>query len=228
MRSQVVHACGARTSAVRTGAELRAVLAEGLALRSTVETQANPISSRSHAICALRFGAADGAAAADGGEGGRAEATLRLVDLAGSERNYETHQMASREFARDSAAINKGLMALKDCFHAAARARGAKPAPGEAAPPSAAAPVRGRIPYRSAMLTRVLRGCFADADHRTAIVAAVAPGAESILHTLNTMVRAPRCCPSPLPLLPSLPPSTHTHTHTSSPTRPPPPFPPPL
>ena len=217
MRSQVVHACGARTSAVRTGAELRAVLAEGLALRSTVETQANPISSRSHAICALRFGTPDGAAAADG-EGGRAEATLRLVDLAGSERNYETHQMASREFARDSAAINKGLMALKDCFHAAARARGAKPAPDGAAPPSAAAAVRGRIPYRSAMLTRVLRGCFADAEHRTAIVAAVAPGAESILHTLNTMVRPPPTLLTPHHA--AAPPSIHTHTpsppHTPS------------
>jgi hypothetical protein len=215
MQCQVVHACGARTSAVRTGAELRAVLAEGLALRSTVETQANPISSRSHAICALRFGAADGAAAAAEGAGGRAEAILRLVDLAGSERNYETHQMASREFARDSAAINKGLMALKDCFHAAARARGAKG--GGAAPPSATAPGRGRIPYRSAMLTRVLRGCFADADHRTAIVAAVAPGAESILHTLNTMVRPPllrRCCPAPPPLLPLRPPSLHPQPHT--------------
>lgn len=219
MRSQVVHACGARTSAVRTGAELRAVLAEGLALRSTVETQANPISSRSHAICALRFGAADGAAAVDGGEGGRAEGfTLRLVDLAGSERNYETHQMASREFARDSAAINKGLMALKDCFHAAARARGTKPAPGGTAPPSAAAAVRGRIPYRSAMLTRVLRGCFADAEHRTAIVAAVAPGAESILHTLNTMVRPPPTLLTPHHA--AAPPSIHTHTpsppHTPS------------
>ena len=218
MRSQVVHACGARTSAVRTGAELRAVLAEGLALRSTVETQANPISSRSHAICALRFGTPDGAAV-DGGEGARVEGfTLRLVDLAGSERNYETHQMASREFARDSAAINKGLMALKDCFHAAARARGAKPASGGAAPPSAAAAVRGRIPYRSAMLTRVLRGCFADAEHRTAIVAAVAPGAESILHTLNTMVRPPPTLLTPHHA--AAPPSIHTHTpsppHTPS------------
>ena len=226
MRSQVVHACGARTSAVRTGAELRAVLAEGLALRSTVETQANPISSRSHAICALRFGAADGAAAADGGEGGRAEATLRLVDLAGSERNYETHKMASREFARDSAAINKGLMALKDCFHAAARARGARPGPGGAAPPSTAPLGRGgRIPYRSAMLTRVLRDCFADADHRTAIVAAVAPGAESILHTLNTMVRPPPTLLTPHHA--AAPPSIHTHTpsppHTPSSPSPSPP-----
>ena len=37
------------------------------------------------------------------------------------------------------------------------------------------------------MLTRVLRNCFEDDTHRTAIVAAVAPGAESVIHTLNTL-----------------------------------------
>ena len=68
-----VHACGAKTSVVVSGDELRATLAQGLAMRSTVQTQANPISSRSHAICSLTFQAS-----------GR---TLRIVDLAGSERN---------------------------------------------------------------------------------------------------------------------------------------------
>lgn len=37
------------------------------------------------------------------------------------------------------------------------------------------------------MLTRVLRNCFEDDTHRTAIVAAVAPGAESVIHSLNTL-----------------------------------------
>ena len=37
------------------------------------------------------------------------------------------------------------------------------------------------------MLTRVLRNCFEDDQHRTAIIAAVAPGAESVIHTLNTL-----------------------------------------
>jgi len=44
-----------------------------------------------------------------------------------------------------------------------------------------------RIPYRASMLTRVLRDCFADESHRTAIVAAVAPGSQSVIHTLNTL-----------------------------------------
>ena len=64
-----------KPTTVRTGSELRATLADGLAARSTVETQANPISSRSHAICVLRFLEAGGHARGT---------TLRLVDLAGS------------------------------------------------------------------------------------------------------------------------------------------------
>lgn len=54
--------------------------------------------------------------------------------------------------------------------------------------PAAAAPVPVvRVPYRANVLTRVLRNCFEDDSHRTAIVAAVAPGAESVIHTLNTL-----------------------------------------
>eukprot|EP00966_Prymnesium_polylepis_P258820 5977611-Prymnesium_polylepis.1 len=45
-----VHARGAKAAVVRTGEELRSVLRAALAMRSTVETEANPISSRSHAI----------------------------------------------------------------------------------------------------------------------------------------------------------------------------------
>ena len=124
--NDVTHACGAVSATVTSGAELRETLERGLAMRSTVETQANPISSRSHAICVLKFG---GGGTAGGGAAGRGAATsatgatLRLVDLAGSERNYETHYEKTREFQRESAAINKSLMALKDCFREAARAR---------------------------------------------------------------------------------------------------------
>ena len=68
---EVVHARGCRRAVVASGVALKALLADALALRSTVATQANPISSRSHAICGIEWGG-----------GGR----IRLVDLAGSER----------------------------------------------------------------------------------------------------------------------------------------------
>ena len=173
--NDTVHARGATTCTVHSGRELRRVLADGLALRSTVETQANPISSRSHAVLSLRFSSSGN--------------MLRLVDLAGSERNYETHHMTSRDFQRESAAINKGLMALKDCFRAAARSRAAVQGAGMVGEPNAATATKPaiRVPYRGSMLTRVLRDCFADERHRTALLAAVAPGAESVIHTFNTL-----------------------------------------
>ncbi|KAJ1628207.1 P-loop containing nucleoside triphosphate hydrolase protein, partial [Pavlovales sp. CCMP2436] len=67
------HVLGATVRAVANGAELLDTMARGLALRSTEQTERNPLSSRSHAVCVVRFT----------GSG----KVLRLVDLAGSERN---------------------------------------------------------------------------------------------------------------------------------------------
>lgn len=232
---ETVHARGARTVVVRSGEELRHALAGALALRSTLATEANAVSSRSHAVCALRFLEAEQAEPvaptpgdATGGGGVQSPAsrpaalkpgrTMRLVDLAGSERNYETHHMTSREFQRESVAINQGLMALKDCFREAARLRREvvavnepqvwqhPPGSGPVAVPRREAVERSpdcsqtsiqqrlarpaeatRMPYRASMLTRVLRSCFADPAHRTSVVATVAPGAQSVLHTLSTL-----------------------------------------
>eukprot|EP01039_Chlorochromonas_danica_P002597 gene2597-2840_t len=77
------------------------VLDEALKLRSSLQTERNPISSRSHAVCILDLGP------------GR----LTLVDLAGSERNYETVLMTAAQH-KESAEINLALMALKECFRA--------------------------------------------------------------------------------------------------------------
>mmetsp|Transcript_32325 Transcript_32325/g.70847 ORF Transcript_32325/g.70847 Transcript_32325/m.70847 type:complete len:604 (-) Transcript_32325:560-2371(-) len=159
-----VHVRGAATTTASTGDELASVLDGGLALRSTLATEANPMSSRSHAILAVTFTSS-----------GR---TLRLVDLAGSERNYETHYMSSRQFQLESAAINTALMSLKRCLHAAAERRDIADAARRAAV---------RIPYRASNLTRVLRDCFEDECHLTSVLAAVSPAAASTIHTLNTM-----------------------------------------
>ncbi len=91
------------------------VLADGMDLRSSQQTERNPLSSRSHAVCTLKFTTrGDGDKNESGGE-----SFIRLVDLAGSERNYETLKMAAREHM-ESADINTALMSLKDCFRAAA------------------------------------------------------------------------------------------------------------
>ena len=88
------------------------VLSDGMELRSSQETERNPLSSRSHAVCTLKFTNKDRDEAGE-------ESFIRLVDLAGSERNYETLKMSAKEHM-ESADINTALMSLKDCFRAAA------------------------------------------------------------------------------------------------------------
>lgn len=150
-----VHLRGQRTLCLEKAQGLLESLSTALSLRSSEETERNPLSSRSHAICVLRF---------CGGE-------LRLVDLAGSERNYETTQMTAQQH-RESAKINKSLMALKDCFRArAAEQRGEKV----------------RQPFRASRLTQVLKECFVEVSHRTVIIATVSPAATDVIHTVNTL-----------------------------------------
>jgi Kinesin motor domain len=115
--------------------ELFEVLRRAIKLRSSEETERNPISSRSHAVCVVKLlssssssshksvslSPGDSSKSSIAGtksssivsEGGK----LTFVDLAGSERNYETIKMTAAQH-RESADINFSLMALKDCFRA--------------------------------------------------------------------------------------------------------------
>jgi len=156
-KDEKVHARGIITKTVAMGKanseqQFNYILEPALALRSVEVTERNPISSRSHAVCRVKF--------SSGGE-------LTVVDLAGSERNYETIQMTPRQH-RESAEINKALMALKDCI----RAQHEK---------------KLKAPYRANLLTRVLRDCFVDEAHTTTIIATVSPTTTDCFHTLNTL-----------------------------------------
>ena len=120
------------------------------------------------------------AAEADGSS--RVVGQLMLVDLAGSERNYETTKMTAQQH-KESAQINLSLMALKECFRAYHHnsTSGARPV---------------RVPYRSSVLTRILRGCFTDPrSHRTAVVATLSPSPIDIQHTLNTLDHVVKMAP---------------------------------
>ncbi|KAJ8610487.1 hypothetical protein CTAYLR_007764 [Chrysophaeum taylorii] len=133
---------------------LDAALRRGLALRASQRTERNDESSRSHAVVRCE-------------RNGRC---VFLIDCAGSERRWETMQTKDKAMARESAAINLSLMALKDCFRAAAEDR--------------------RLPFRSSTLTRILRPCFDPTRTRVAIVATLSPDVEDIIHSTHTLVLA--------------------------------------
>jgi len=152
---------GQRIVSLPAAKGLAEVLQEALQFRASETTERNAASSRSHAVCTLQFG-------------GNASGVLRLVDLAGSERNFETTQMTAQQH-RESAGINASLMVLKDCFRAhAANQRGE----------------RMLMPFRRSRLTRVLRDCFVDSSHRTAVIATISPASSDVIHTVNTLRHA--------------------------------------
>lgn len=157
------HLRGAKRESVGVGnggaAAMQAVLGKALELRASEATERNAASSRSHAILVVWL------------KGG---GMLRFVDLAGSERNYETEKMTGAQH-RESADINKSLMALKDCFSAhAALKRGEK----------------ARPPYRASRLTQCLRDCFEDSEHRFTLIATISPASSDVIHTVNSLLHA--------------------------------------
>ena len=137
--NEQVHARGAKElklASASTG-EVMEVLRDALLLRSTMPTERNKLSSRSHAICCVRLytrpdgspvassnastvsltcdHATDSSIENNADEVKAYSSKLTIVDLAGSERNYETVSMTAADH-RDSAEVNTSLMTLKDCF----------------------------------------------------------------------------------------------------------------
>lgn len=174
---EVVHAVGAQSTDLQRPYTLnmRPVLADALRLRSSEVTERNLLSSRSHAICSFHVG----------------PGVLTLVDLAGSERNYETTQMTPAQH-RESADINWSLMALKECFRAnyylsRGETHRSHPRFADKVVPRSVATTKVRAPYRTHMLTRILRSCFEEPSHRSVIIATVSPTPTDLEHTLNTL-----------------------------------------
>lgn len=91
---------------VSTPQELLSLVEDGLLNRTTHATEANDVSSRSHAICQIFF--RDKLT-------GKVRGKLTLVDLAGSERGTDTKQH-NRQRRTESSEINTSLLALKECI----------------------------------------------------------------------------------------------------------------
>lgn len=142
--------------------------------RTTHATEANDVSSRSHAICQILF---------RDRYTGNMRGKLSLVDLAGSERGGDT-KSHNRQRRTESSEINTSLLALKECIRAI----------GDSA--------STHVPYRQSKLTLILKDCFVSKSARTAMIATLSPGSLSTDHTVNTLRYADRikekkvCCQS--------------------------------
>lgn len=84
----------------KTPEELCAVMQMAQSRRATSATDANSVSSRSHAVCTLRLFQSEG--------------QLMLVDCAGTERRKDS-MYHSKERQQEGAEINASLHALKEC-----------------------------------------------------------------------------------------------------------------
>ena len=95
--------------------ELLRLIDEGNGNRTTHATEANDVSSRSHAICQVML---------RDRSTGRLRGKLSLVDLAGSERGSDT-KSHNRQRRTESSDINTSLLALKECIRATGAGSGA-------------------------------------------------------------------------------------------------------
>ena len=150
---------------MRTLEEMRQLMQQGLASRTTATTCVNANSSRSHAIFTLTLSQTRTAAAGPSGvQLPRKVSKVSLVDLAGSERVAATGSTGER--LREAANINKGLLTLGRVIAALV----AKSRPAVTAAASADEEVV--VPYRDAMLTWLLKESLGG-NAKTAMIATI-------------------------------------------------------
>ncbi|KAJ3298422.1 hypothetical protein HK104_010752 [Borealophlyctis nickersoniae] len=167
-----VQVFGLREISVSSVEEMLHLVAWGAQSRSMGSTEANPDSSRSHAVFQIRLRGRSGALCGK----------FSLVDLAGSERGVDRGNVG-KQAQFEGAEINKSLLALKECIRALhKRAGGKRGAEGTSL----------HIPFRGSKLTQILRDSFVGEKARTVMIATISPGSNSAEHSLNTLRYADR------------------------------------
>ena len=163
--------------AVSNAAEVAARIAVGTLARTTASTGMNEASSRSHMIVTLGIKQLF----SKQGQSTTIASELHLVDLAGSER---AHTVANSDRLREGAAINQSLSALGKVIAALVGADGqqignetlrASSAGAGAGSPAGGADGR-HIPYRSSVLTKLLRNALGG-NSKTVMLATISPSA---------------------------------------------------
>jgi hypothetical protein len=148
---------------VQGAAGLQALFDYGTGVRATAATGVHDGSSRSHAIFRLSV---QRVSSTSGDVG-----SLTLVDLAGSEQRIDSDQHDATR-AKEGAAINASLLALKDSIVTLATGAKFRSVAG------------GRHP-----LTQLLRSSF-EPGARTTVLVTVSPSSKDTEHTLNTLRHA--------------------------------------
>lgn len=159
------------------------VLQQAATNRATESTTVNDVSSRSHSICRIRFTAKNDTNNNDGDYG-----ELMLLDLAGSERNEDTKHH-TKERIQESIEINKSHFALKQCILAKQKLLQQQQKRQEQPDVSSSSSSSSTsfIPYRSSVLTRVLKNSLFSEDAKAVVIATVSPISVDTEHTLSTL-----------------------------------------
>ncbi|KAJ2806700.1 tubulin-dependent ATPase kip3 [Coemansia helicoidea] len=145
------------------------LMVRGNSNRTMSPTEANAVSSRSHAVMQVHVRQK---ARAGGLQTDVTTATLSIIDLAGSERATVTKNNGAR--MREGANINRSLLALANCINALCDQK-----------------TKRHIPYRDSKLTRLLKFSLGG-NCRTVMITCVSPASTYYEETHNTLKYANR------------------------------------
>eukprot|EP00659_Diplonema_papillatum_P013512 gene13512-20808_t len=159
-----VNICGLTEHKCNRVEDLMRLMEVASEVRAAGSTGANEESSRSHAILAINV-------KTKGKKGPELLGKFTFIDLAGSERGADTLD-SDRVTRMEGAAINRSLLALKECIRALDLAQ-------------------KHVPFRGSKLTEVLRDSFTG-NSKTAMIACVSPSSANCEHSLNTLRYADR------------------------------------
>lgn len=145
------------------------MILEGNSNRTVSPTDANAVSSRSHAVLQINISQRDRTA---GLSENHTFSTLSIIDLAGSERASVTKNRGDRLL--EGANINRSLLALGNCINALCENKKGN-----------------HIPYRDSKLTRLLKFSLGG-NCKTVMIVCVSPSSQHYDETHNTLKYADR------------------------------------